>query len=179
MLIRLAASAYRGLLGRLLPKGPFWLRRFPGQLLDGAAPELARVHDRGQDLIEEADPRTADELLAAWERNVGLPDDCGGTPATDDERRALVHARLTARGGATEAYFVELAARLGVEITVSYYQQFLVDYSDVGDPLYSDEWPHVWLVTAPASTSSDLRARLECLFLRVRPAHTIPLFEYV
>lgn len=179
MLIRLAASAYRGLLGRLLPRGPFWRRRTIGQVLDAWAGELNRLHDRAIDLLDEADPRTADEMLAAWERAVGLPDDCGGTPATDDERRALVWARLTARGGSTEAYFVELAARLGVEITVSYYQQFIVDYSDVGDPLYSDEWAHVWLVTAPASTSADLRTRLECLFGRARPAHTIPLFEYV
>ncbi len=83
------------MLAKLLPPGRLW--RMVGEstlvkLLHGCADELARLDARVDDLFDEADPSTADELLPEYERELGLASD--GTTA---ERQARVVARVVAR----------------------------------------------------------------------------------
>jgi hypothetical protein len=84
------------------------------KVLEALADELARVDGRGVDLINEADPRTADETIADWEQALSLPDDqIPVIPATLAERRIAVTQKYTNRGGQNTAFFTALAAACG------------------------------------------------------------------
>lgn len=88
-------ESYVRMMLELLPPGKLW-RRLEGSvlyaLLFGSADELWRVDSRAADLVSEADPRTATELLPDYERELGLD------PApTTDERRARIIARTVQR----------------------------------------------------------------------------------
>ena len=106
----LTAEAYARAMALLLPPGRIW-RVVGGSLtmgaLTGAGDELVRVGERGQDLIRESDPRTADELLPDFERVLALD-----STGTLDERRARVVARLIARQRYRPVDFQEALAPL-------------------------------------------------------------------
>jgi hypothetical protein len=89
------AAAYARMLANLLPPGKVW-RLTPDSLLSklfaGCADELARLDGRVTDMLDEADPRTATELLPEYESELGLE-----STGTDEERRARIVARLIAR----------------------------------------------------------------------------------
>jgi hypothetical protein len=89
------AERYQRMMLALLPPGKLWRligESMLAQLFLACADELERVHNRATDLLNEADPRTADELLPDYERELDLSSD--GTTA---ERRARVVARIIAR----------------------------------------------------------------------------------
>jgi uncharacterized protein YmfQ (DUF2313 family) len=73
------SSAYLSQLLGLLPPGDA-LAREPGsrleRLLSVPAAELARVDGRVDALLLESDPARTTEMLADWERALGLPDEC-------------------------------------------------------------------------------------------------------
>lgn len=197
------AVAYADQLRALLPRGAAWSAE-PGSnlqaLLQGIADELARVDGRAQQLLDEADPRDALELLADWERVAGLPDACFGAPDNVPERQVAVVSRITSAGGQSRAYFTELAASLGYVVSIDEFRQ-----ARCGDRLgvrtYSEEWTHVWRMNilptdfdVPESQFYITQARcgdrcgkrirgwgalnLECLVNRHKPAHSIVLFSY-
>jgi len=87
--------AYARMLADLLPPGRLW-RRVTGilipKLLLASADELARVETRVVDLLNEADPTTATELLPEYERELDLEE-----ASTIAERRARIVARTIAR----------------------------------------------------------------------------------
>jgi uncharacterized protein YmfQ (DUF2313 family) len=88
------AEKYARMLVALLPPGRLWgtastLSRF----FFGCADELARVDERAQALLNEADPAAALELVSEMERELAL--DAGNLSI--DERRARVAARIAAR----------------------------------------------------------------------------------
>ena len=122
------SSAYLSQLIGLLPPGDA-LAREPGsvleRLLSVPAAELARVDGRVDALLLESDPARTVEMLADWERALGLPDICypnfqfsrasrgwyfdgAGVlrEAAVDEPRYL----FDAQGNRTEAVLVEAAA---------------------------------------------------------------------
>jgi uncharacterized protein YmfQ (DUF2313 family) len=104
-----SAEAYARMLKSLLPPG-IWRTDADGKLgklLLACGDELARISGRAADLIEEADPRTADELLPDFERLLDLSSD--GTMA---ERRARVVAHLVLRQGYRPQDFREVLAPL-------------------------------------------------------------------
>lgn len=109
----LAASVYAGMQARLLPPGRLWhfLDAMLTDLLLGAADELARLDARGDDLLREAEPSTATELLPEFERELGLDE-----APTIEERRARVVARTVARQRYRPVDFrISLAPLLGQE----------------------------------------------------------------
>ena len=180
------ADAYTRQLKQLLPGGRL-LRVDPGgtlsKLLQGVADELARIDARAVILVNEWDPSTADELLADWERVLGLPADGTSLPAALADRQVNAVRAYVARGGQSYSYFYELAALAG----------FVVVIDDVA--------PYVWRMTVDLAQASvaftvvvqefragDARAgdriasvtvpELEAPVRRAAPAHTIPLFGY-
>ena len=194
MLIRATSEDYADHLNQLLPLGEAWPRdpdSVLGRVLLGLAGVLARAHNRALDLVEEADPRTAVEMLPDWERICGLPDDCGEPPVTLIQRRQTVVSRLTSRGGQSRAYFIAVAAELGFQITITEFSPFRA-----GDPCESpvcdEAWIYVWQVNAPSETivefaagsgaNEPLRAwgnqTLECEIGWRKPGHTEVLFTY-
>jgi uncharacterized protein YmfQ (DUF2313 family) len=177
----LGMAAFARMLKALLPRGPVW-RLEPDSVitrtLQAIADELARIDARGDDLIEEADPRTTDELLEDWERALGLPSPCITESQTQQERRDAVVGALNTVGGNSVEYFIALAASLGATITIVEDHPFLIGLHGMGDEIGGDEWTFVWHVTAPIALSAAQRQLLECTFNRLRPAHTLPTFTY-
>ena len=164
---------------RLLPRGLIWLTEKTSALFAlflGFGDEWTRLDQRFLDLIEESDPRTTTELLPDWERFAGLPDPCAPAPVTLAERREALSAKLVATGGQDALYFIEVAANLGVVITITEQQHglpFRCGSSRCGDPMNGESSVFHWLVDGPAATPADTRARLICQFDRIEPAHLV------
>lgn len=196
------ATAYAGQLRQLLPTGPAWnfgAESTFAQLLAGLAEELARVDARALDLVEEADPRTALELLPDWERVAGLPDACTGIPDNAGERQAALQQKLTGLGGQSAQSFIDLAARLGYQIWIEEHRPARIGMR-LGERLNHADFAFCWtahvrpfdgyleeatfLAQARIGDRLGVRLRgfgaidLECVIARAKPAHTIVLFAY-
>ncbi|WP_035725776.1 YmfQ family protein [Fodinicurvata fenggangensis] len=181
---------YRQLL-QLRPPGPAWPAEDP--LLEAIAEGLATVHARTADLMDEADPRATLEMLPAWERNAGLPDDCTGPAEGLVARRERLVQQLTEQAGQSRAFFIELAETLGYpDATITEFRPFNCQ-SDCDDSLDPDPWRHAWRLnlqqsenihdfTATSGCDEALRVWgnevLECIVRRLKPAHTNVLFAY-
>lgn len=186
-------AAYLEQFKALMPPGEAW-RTETGSalsaLLSVFAAEFAKIDARALDLLNEADPRSTLELLTEWEKAVGLPDPCIGTPTNLNERRALVHQRLTSRGGQSVAFFSEIAEKLGYDIRIDEHRPFTCGLSECGGTDQCGEpeirfWWHVAVLGAKVvwfecgvSICPDPMAKLEigaeliCIFTRLKPAHT-------
>ncbi len=204
-------KAYLNLMYDLLPRGQAWLRRsnsMMDRILSVAAAALARVHGRALDLLNEADPRTASEMLTDWERVTGLPDICSAEATTLQERRNAVHQKWISRGGQSNKYWHEVAERLGYKIEITEFRPFIcgesecggddidLPYSTVDISLSDDDaigfyWrilvkgPRVtWFECGEGECGSDEFAKiteavdLECQIRRLMPAHTHLIFAY-
>lgn len=188
---------YKNLVFSLLPRGRAWNREAQvlGQLVEGASKEFQQADQRALQLLFESDPRTTNELLDAWEKLLGLPDQCTPTGnLTLVERRNLVLQKLVSRGSQTKQFFVDLAKSLGYEITVNdvlEYQEFVAG-GFTGGSLSNGPWIHTFglllpeNVTRPFVAGSRAGERLatfgddaiECLVNEQKPAHSIALFIY-
>lgn len=174
------AQDYLSQLRALMPPGEAWTAPEGSDLanlLDGLAQELARVDAAAADLLEEADPRTADRLLGDWEAAAGLPDDCTGSAGDRPARRRVLTQRLAGVGGQTPAFFEALAANLGFTASVREYPRFRCG-SGAGDACAGPEWAHVWSLRVSAESAEVERGVLECVMGRARPAHTTVLYFY-
>lgn len=190
---------WRAALQALLPPGDS-LTREPGakltQLLDAFAAMLGRAQERLEDLaVQSSDPLQASEMLADWERLLGLPDDCMvGLQLSLDERRAIALQRLTELGGQSRAYFIDLATSLGEPgCTITEFRPMTCN-DDCNDALYSEADRFVWRVNIP-HPAANLRnmtcnddcndalqiyrpSLIECPISERKPAHTIVQFAY-
>lgn len=196
------AEDYAGQLRQLLPRGAAWTMApdgvFAGLLL-GLGEGLARADARAGQLLDEADPRTTLELLEDWERLAGLPDTCTGRPDDTGERQVALHQKLTGIGGQNAASFIELAARIGYQISIEEHGAAQVDMR-CGGPANGPDWAFAWTVhvlpfegwleesdfLAYAQVGDGVGVRivgfgsldLECVISRAAPAHTNVLFAY-
>lgn len=181
----------------LLPVGAAWPRDDDAtvtQLLYGAAGELARVHGRALQVLDEVDPRTTAELFADWERVAGLPDACVIAFAGDQtaaQRRASLVGRLATLGGQSAAYYIALAASLGYTVTITEFWEHSVA-DDVEHGLYGAAWNFAWQVNGSLNTVTDITVEsvvedsiaiwgntlLECVIKRLAPAQSTVLFSY-
>lgn len=108
------------------------------------------------------------------------------------ERRARIISRLTARPGQSRAFFIGLAASLGVPATIT---EFVEHVCEAGceDPVQGEEWRHAWRMNLPAlAAGSELTCQdtcetplaqwagsdIECRIRRFQPAQTTLLFGY-
>ncbi|WP_413722416.1 YmfQ family protein [Sodalis sp. RH24] len=192
-----SADDYTAALQGLLPPGQAWPRE-NGTVQNAVLRALGNSYQRSDDaamaLLAGAFPRTATILLKEWENTLGLPDDCaiGETDSMVLRQKAVV-AKLFSSGGQSNAYFISVAAALGYSITITQYRQARAGMSRCGDALNGENWPFVWLVTAPLTTviyaqaglsycGDPLRSwgnkRLECRLSALAPSHTIVKFGY-
>ncbi|MBI1407287.1 MAG: DUF2313 domain-containing protein [Caulobacter sp.] len=191
-------DAYAAQLMGLLPTGPAWSRDRDvglGDLLTGMAAELARFEARTDDLIEEADPRTAFEMMEDWERVLGLPDPCTVAATSLSARRVAAWRKLAFQAGQTRAFYIALAASLGFEIEIHEFDPDVDAHDAALTPLVGGgRWRFVWRVHVLTSTDySVFRAGagvagdplaeggaldLECIIRSARPAHTRVIFTY-
>lgn len=192
----MSADQYAQQLDELLPVGLAWRRETDARMRDlmrALAEEFARVDTRAIDLLNEVQPGTTIEMLSDWERVAGLPDPCVTTGQTIQERRNALLSRLSSAGGQSREFFMLLAAYLGFSITITEYRQFRAGISRVGDAVCGEDWLYTWRINAPETTIIEFRAGLsvvgeplrswgnellECVFNRLKPAHTVLLFGY-
>jgi uncharacterized protein YmfQ (DUF2313 family) len=194
----LTAADYLLQLQALLPSGPAWPREDSPltRLLTGIAQEAARVDARAGDLLTEADPRTATELLPDWERVLGLPDDCNKRVAlTVPQRRLLAAQRLTELGGQSASYFIAMAAVLGENgVTVKEFRPMNCNdtcISAVGSSgdrfFWNVNFPRAPTNLAPFNCNDDCNDAMqtytpslaECPIRERKPAHTQVIFTYL
>lgn len=172
---------YKKQLIALLPNGSAWpavqsLGNFT-KLVDAIAEELARIDARITNLIEEAYPNTAIEMLPDWERVAGLPDKCTGELGTLQQRHNALMGVLTIERSLSKQFYINIASRLGFNITIAetanYVWQvtaaldvnavyFRAGVSVIGDPLVQ-----------------SLNGLLECAMNTLKPAHTSVTFNYI
>lgn len=194
---RFSVDDYTHALQNLMPTGLVWSRD-PNSVQTAVIRALAAAYQDSDDsatsLLVGAFPSTATIMLADWEKTLGLPDDCAiGENDSIALRQKAVVAKLFSTGGQSAAYFIGVAKALGYDITVTVYRQARAGMSVCGDALNGDDWPFVWLVTAPETTISYAQAglsycgdplrswgnkRLECRLNSLSPSHTIPKFGY-
>lgn len=189
---------YRGALQSLMPRGRVWSRDCDGtqsKFLLTLAQVYERSDARARQLLVDAFPQTAIELLLEWELSLGLPDSCSGSPDTIPERQARMVVKLQEPGGMSKGYFLSLATVLGYLGTVITEGgpsdcEMTCD-SPVGD---DEKWRFVWRVNLPhqgdnhaffrADSRIDSRVdsytfgALECQLMRLKPAHTYVIFTY-
>ena len=188
-------SEYLQQLKALLPQGSLWDSLKADSTIEGyldaEADEFARVDARASNLINETDPRTTYELLTEWEDFAGLPDGCIDERGTLTQRQQALHAKLISLGGQSIAYFVEYAAALGYEATVTEFRVFDVE-SSVDIEMNDEAWRFVWRLNAPNETIYEWTVeggvdeafatwgneRLECEINKIKPAHTYLIFGY-
>lgn len=181
----------------MLPPGPAWPRQ-PGTVLyaqlENFADELARINLRIADLINEADPRTALDLLDDWERVAGLPDPCVTADDLTTERRQIaLTSKLIMQGGQSRRYFIDMAAALGYPgATIEEYRPMTCN-DTCNDALWTIGDIPVWqlnlpsdggLIIATCNSTCDVPLQswgdqaIECRVNRYKPAHTEVIFAY-
>lgn len=162
--------------GMALPSDPdsAWVA-----LLDGIAAEFARIDGRTQQLETEITLSDGTvELLAEWERVLGLPDDCMAIPADPADRLAVIRSRIAAAGGQTPQYLIGLIETLGVSATIVEEEPFEMGRHGMGDPIGGSEWRHVWRYVTADDVPAELRDVIRCTVDRHKPAHTVATAEY-
>lgn len=169
---------------QLLPQGLAWNFKPGGvakQLFRALGLEFSRIERRVRELIEEADPRTTQELLADWERVAGLPAICegGDAPTTIEGRQAALHTKLTARPSGNAPFFLGIAESLGYpDAEIRYEGDPFLCTDPCTDGLYGHEggWLYFWTLVANASGDND--ATLQCLVRDYAQAHEITAVEF-
>lgn len=134
---------------------------------------LDAVVTRAEDFLTEMFPDEALELLTDWERVVSIPDDCIAVEAAAADRRINILSRIASYGGLSIPYFIILAANLGFTITIQEYHPFRVGIEGMGDFIRDPDFQFVWQVTVSAGGGYT---KLECIFGKLKPAHTRVFF---
>ena len=98
---------------------------------------------------------------------------------------------MTDSGGSSVAYYTAFAARLGYEITITEFAPSRFG-KKFGSAFGGNDWAYAWQVNMPQFTISHLKfgdlfgktfaawgdAVLQCELNRIKPAHTILMFNY-
>jgi uncharacterized protein YmfQ (DUF2313 family) len=147
-----------------------------------------------EQLLDEVDPRTADHLLADYERVLG-PDPDGRDTGLLSQRRLVAWQRWTQPGGQSIAFFQALAAVFGQTITITEFRTSACGRARCGaERCAPSPAQFVWLVTLPAAEVLTARcgaarcgnaasgiivpSPLVGPITRAAPAHTQPIFSY-
>jgi uncharacterized protein YmfQ (DUF2313 family) len=155
------------------------------ELLTGVSGELTRTDELFQTVWDNTNILTTNDeaFMSKWESMVGIPDDCFSVSNDFEERRNNVLVKLRSLGVLTNQNFVDLAATLGVVITItplseSLYPPYDVPFIPVGQGtrfvatvkgpnLEMTEFPPYDVPFIPTQVNSIIR----CLFDILKPAN--------
>lgn len=153
--------------------------------------ELAQLS--GHQTYERIWPDSGASLIE-YERVLGLPDSCVmNEPQTVRQRIAAVMGKLNGVVGQSKAFYIQLAASLGYEITITEFRPARAGIARAGDAIYGDGWTSAWMVNSGEVSIFPARAgitgagealavwgnkQLECRLSAMQPAHTILIFSY-
>jgi uncharacterized protein YmfQ (DUF2313 family) len=152
------------------------------------------VEALAESLFMEIDPRSADLLLDSFERVLG-PDPCGRWElvTAKADRRLIAYQRWVSKGGSSAAYFIALAAALGVTATIDTDTTTCAGAECGSETIESPE-QYVWRINLPATQEVEaetgeletgdllgwlIPSLVECVIRRYAPAHTIPVISYL
>jgi uncharacterized protein YmfQ (DUF2313 family) len=142
--LRRTGDDYAAALADLLPTGPVWPRDEDSvlmRLVRGLANIFGFVDSRAADFLEtESDPRKTIEMLDRWEENWGLPDPCFKSALTLAERQKMLVFKMTLLGAQNRQWFIDVAAWLGYNISISEFAPFTCGVSQVGDTRGMELW---------------------------------------
>lgn len=183
----------------LMPRGWAWTSvrygsRLIGLVLAVFGAAIARVEGLTDELGEELNPATSTKLLDRFEAVLG-PDPCGldDLAAPIGTRRFQAWRRWTWKGGASKAWFIAVAAKYGVTITIETYRPVVCGDELGARPLICSPEQFVWKVGLPLTwerrpilgdqVCGELMGEIglspvECLIRRFAPAHTTVVFAY-
>jgi len=173
------AADYVTRLQALLPRGRAWPRAddaIQTKVLNGLAQSTANSNSDANALLVGAFPATADALLTDWEAALGLPGPFGSLAGTTAGRRAAVVAALANTGGQSKAYFIALAASLGMTITITEFLPYSVS-KPVNTPIAGDQWAHSWQVNASAAIAISYTPPASLDIVQATPGFGNPLLE--
>jgi len=183
-------------IAKLLPPGKLWnleadsaLQRLTVAIGD----EFARVQARASDLIEETDPRTADETITDWERVLSLPDDLvTSIPATLAARRVAVTQKFVARGGSNDEFYDVLCDACGYAlVSITRYATEVLRCGAtsrpaglvfrVNDRVYGADYAYTILITVTdtASPPALSHTQFEAVVRARTHSHITVMFTYV
>lgn len=186
---------YLAALQALMPRGPAWPTD-PAAVQTAALRAFARAlsseDEAAIDLLADAFPATATNLLLEWEETLGLPDPCEGTGQTLQQRRAQAVARLAGQGGQSIAYLLQVAQGLGYTgVTIAQFAPFRAGVSHAGDRCCGDDWWYAFEVSVPdlrifyfeagKSAAGEPLYTIEngsiiCVIDELKPAHTQAIY---
>ena len=199
----------------LLPRGRAWPRDSDATqtaVITGLCGLYAGSNASAAELLVEAFPSTANEMLPEWEQTLNLsatgPDVAGyfnvdsnvslalRTSTTTlsftlSQRQANVVAALIDTGGQSRAYFIQMAAALGVTVTISVFSRFTVR-CPIGTPINGDAWAYTWQVNAPVAAAIGYTPTFDIVLspgnlgnptldqrlAATKPAHTVCIASY-
>jgi uncharacterized protein YmfQ (DUF2313 family) len=194
--LNLTAADFLAAFQRLLPRGPVWSRDPDAtitKVIAALQPTYERSTTQANNLLIDAFPATAVQLLPEWQSALGLPDPGIAASPLLSQQQAQVVARLTGRGKNQSAqFFISFALTLGFPITITQFAPFRASQSAAGDPVCSEAWCFAWQINAPTFTvnhfvagdtagsplASSSGTILPFEIQRLAPAHTIPLFNF-
>ncbi|MBQ8465707.1 MAG: DUF2313 domain-containing protein [Alphaproteobacteria bacterium] len=194
---------YTDLFKKLLPKGPAWSQSDQGtmnEIAQAVGDFFLYIHDRTEKALREMHPETCDETLLDWEKEFGLPETCiHGNHAeglTVADRVQQIIAKINRSFSPTIENFAKLAQSLGYDINIITTPPAICGLARCGDRLGGTRSESYYMISIVDSTRiSYARAGsarcgdhlctitfatdLECLFNRIKQAHTIFKFSYL
>lgn len=191
-----SSEDYLNALQALMPRGRVWPKdpnSVQARTLACFTPTFERSNQAAADLLVDAFPSTSVDLLPEWEAALGLPDPCAGAQPTIQLRQQQVVARFTNSGGQSITYFVNYAAALGYNVTITQFAPFRFGQNTFGTPMYGVAWAFAWQVNAPGFSIEQFKFGadafgepfaywdnnvMQCELQRIAPAHTTLLFDY-
>jgi uncharacterized protein YmfQ (DUF2313 family) len=189
----------------LLPPGAAW--RTPdassfeegshlGLLWRAIATQFCELYSRVFDLSSDSTASTIVNGLADWESEFGLPDPCFGENQSRQQRLRSLLLKVRSAATLTVHDFIALAASAGYEITIHEPMSFACGESGCGniDQMGGDQ-EFYWIVRVVGVpidyfecgisecgidhlTDFGAASDLECLFRRIAPGWTRPIFSY-
>lgn len=150
-----------------------------------------RECDAEEYLKRELNVSTTYDLIDTWEAEVGIPDSCFSKTGSIEQRRNQVLTKLTAHVQ-TDQDFVDLAAKLGVEVTVTPKVQGVIGFPYLFPFTFdgTEEFFTIvvdiigWIPTGgfpylfPFNFGFDqYSSQIQCLFDKLKPANCI--IEYI
>lgn len=151
-------AAYEVALGKLMPPGRAWSGRTLNNLVAALAQNFADSDANAVDLIKDAFPSTAYNLLTEWESTLALPDTCANDVVDSVAyRRAAVVKKLVGVGGQSMAYYTDLAKNFGFNISITQHAPSKFGQT-FGNTFGGQDWAFAWTVTTPdfATVSSQI-----------------------
>lgn len=192
------AEQYKQQILKLLPQGRVFDKSEGTnleKLVSGLSKEFERMDTMVNKLPSEVNPKTTESFIQEWLDATIDSELCTDVDETIEGKRSAILGQLLATGGASKKYFQDVALALNIPVKITdKLQPAKAGITRAGEPVTGDGWAYTWIVNGPEQSARYLKAGtgkageplvsygnnlLQCVFERLKPAHTTILFLYV